>query len=61
MDEQHVIVWGNPIDGLSFCGPFEDHDLAVRYAEANYKTHDWWIAGLDKPSTLHASAGKPTV
>ena len=46
----YIICYGNPIDGLTFIGPFEDRDDAVRYAENDIRDGgDWWIAELDEP------------
>lgn len=44
-----IIVYGDPVDGFNFVGPFDDRDEAVRYAEFDVGT-DWWIAELDAPA-----------
>jgi hypothetical protein len=41
----HIIVSGNPVNGLWFNGPFEDHEDAALYAEREIKL-DWWVAEL---------------
>lgn len=41
----HIIVKGNPVDGLWFLGPFQSHDAAVEHAEGG--DEDWWVAKLD--------------
>lgn len=41
----HIIGLGNPIDGLSFVGPFIDRDKAIEYAEG-FIGKDWWVADL---------------
>lgn len=43
-----IIVAGNPVNGLSFIGPFEDREAAEHYADGLVDT-DWWIADLDPP------------
>lgn len=43
----HIIVSGNPVDGLSFEGPYDSHDEAV--AAADEVSADWWIAPLTPP------------
>lgn len=39
----HIIILGNPVDGLTFHGPFDDPEAATTWAE---KTSDgeWWLA-----------------
>lgn len=43
-----IIAHGNPIDGLNFTGPFDDHDDALRFAESQRWDDgmDWWIVPL---------------
>lgn len=41
----HIIVHGNPVDGLWFEGPYADSDEALAVAERDW-TNDWWIAPL---------------
>jgi hypothetical protein len=43
-----VLIQGNPVDGISITGPFEDSDAANAFAE-NQKCIDWWVASLDAP------------
>ena len=43
-----VIAVGNAVDGLTFIGPFPDHEAAVEYAEG-LLNKDWVIAELDQP------------
>ena len=40
-----MIVSGNPIDGLTFYGPFEKMELAVAHAEKSeiISDDDWWV------------------
>ena len=47
----HIIVYGNPIDGLSFIGPFANGEEAVSLAlhteEWRHVRNDtWWVASL---------------
>lgn len=44
----HVVIYGDPIDGIVLIGPFETPDDATRYAEQTFKA-DWWIAPLQAP------------
>lgn len=48
--EQHVVMYGNPVDGFRIVGPFEDRDEAVKYGESEPSQNDWWIAELDAPA-----------
>lgn len=45
---QAIIAVGNAVDGLTFIGPFPDHEAAVEYAEG-LLSKDWVIAKLDEP------------
>lgn len=45
--DQFVIVIGNPIDGISIHGPFEDMEDAHEWAENN--SDEWWCAWLREP------------
>lgn len=46
----HVVVYGNPVNGFTFVGPFHDRDDAVKYAENEPYNDNWWIAELDAPA-----------
>lgn len=46
---QTIIVTGNPIDGLTFIGPFEDESEAIDYAETNCE--EWWLGELEEPES----------
>ena len=43
-----ILVYGNPVDGCSYIGPFEDHEAAVEYAQ-RYLDSDWWVTDLTEP------------
>jgi hypothetical protein len=47
MENKYIILYGNPVDGLSFEGPFDSFDDA----EAHTLEHDndWWIVDLIEP------------
>lgn len=42
----HIIITGNPVDGLAFCGPFASVDDAIHYADTVHHGDEWWIAEL---------------
>lgn len=45
-----IIVYGNPIDGFNFRGPFADREEAIRYADnVSNDDGDWWVAELNAP------------
>jgi hypothetical protein len=45
---KYIVVSGNPIDGLTFNGPFNDRGEAMVWADENVSTeYDWWIAVLN--------------
>ena len=45
-----AIMHGNPIDGLSFVGPFTTHEAAHNWADqdAHIDDHEWWIIRLEQ-------------
>ena len=49
--KQWVVVFGNPIDGLSFHGPFVDTACACDYADNVRDQHgefgEYWIAPIE--------------
>ena len=42
-----IVIYGNPVDGLSFVGPFEDYDAALRYVNGDHG--QWLIAPISTP------------
>ena len=46
VEEKAIIVMGNPIDGLSFVGPFDDNYDGIEYAEKECVDGEWWIGKL---------------
>lgn len=44
----YVLIYGNPVDGLEFIGPFNSHETAIQHAET-YILSDWWIAEMEAP------------
>lgn len=48
----YVILHGNPIDGLSIIGPFDEGEAATEYAEEHLNGGgEWWLVQLDPPTT----------
>jgi hypothetical protein len=47
----HIIVTGNPVEGLEFYGPFDSFgDAAFFGANDPHLPADWWIALLHSPT-----------
>ena len=43
-----IIITGNPVDGFTYTGPFENYVEAVYAAEAVFdRLDEWWVADLD--------------
>ena len=48
--QPHIIVTGNPVDGLNFIGPFPNSASAIERADHDGRLDaDWWIAPLERP------------
>lgn len=47
----HVVLMGNPVDGLKVFGPFKTPDDAVRWAGEEIDD-TWWIAPLAAPDSV---------
>jgi hypothetical protein len=43
-----IIVEGNPLDGLTFIGPFDSMDDAIAFGGVTC-TMEWWIAKVHDP------------
>ena len=48
---KHITVFGNPVDGFAFVGPFNDADAAARYGESERYITNWWAAELYAPDS----------
>lgn len=48
----HVIASGNPFDGLTLIGPFENFAVAVEYAEQHLSEvgPEYWAVECEEPS-----------
>ncbi|WP_019584223.1 hypothetical protein [Thioalkalivibrio sp. ALE16] len=48
---QCILVCGNPIDGLTFVGPFNDPEEAGDYAHGSDLSRDTWVVTqLESPA-----------
>jgi phosphatidylserine decarboxylase len=50
MASAFILVYGNPIDGHRFVGPFDDREAAIRYMDGERHSENIWIAELDAPA-----------
>jgi len=46
----HVVMVGNPIDGIELFGPFGTGAEATEYAEQQRFQSDWWVAPITRPA-----------
>lgn len=46
---QFVVAKGNPLDGITLYGPFDDEDTAIEWSESNDTEGDWWVVILHTP------------
>jgi hypothetical protein len=49
---RHVVMAGNPIDGMTCYGPFDDGEAATEWADhnsvADLSDESWWVVGLER-------------
>lgn len=45
--QRPILVIGNPMDGLSFIGPFTDDEEAMEYADQHYGGTNWWLTTIE--------------
>lgn len=50
MNDRWIVVSGNPVDGFTFNGPFDEHEEACRHGES-IDFAEWWAARLYGPSS----------
>lgn len=46
---KYILIFGNPVDGFTYLGPFDSTEEANDYADDKIRRDDWWVAILDKP------------
>ena len=44
-----VVVVGNPVDGITIHGPFDDPNTANEWADIHCRGDEWWVVSLVKP------------
>ena len=49
--DSFVVAIGNPFDGISLVGPFDDAEEANEWAENHARANDWWSMHVRDPAT----------
>jgi hypothetical protein len=44
----HVLIVGNPVDGLKFYGPYKTGDEAIDAGERIDSGSEWWVAKIEE-------------
>ena len=47
--QPHVVVVGNPLDGLILIGPFDGQHEAMEFVNRDEPDSDWWVAPVESP------------
>ena len=47
MAKQYIVIYGNPVAGFSYVGPFFSFESASRFVEND--SGDWWIQEIASP------------
>lgn len=47
---QHLVIFGNPVDGFTHVGPFPSIDAAVAYIDTELHQENCWTAVLHTPA-----------
>jgi hypothetical protein len=46
----HILIYGNPIDGFNYVGPFKNSDAALHYMKTEPHKSNIWMVMLQTPS-----------
>lgn len=49
MEKKYVVINGNPLDGFTITGPFDDSENALMFAQKN-RDECWWVTPINQPS-----------
>jgi hypothetical protein len=48
-----IVIYGNPVDGFHYIGPFDEPETAIEWAQEGVTAEsDWWVADLNDPNEL---------
>ena len=48
MKTKQIVAIGNPYNGFTYYGPFNNHNQALTWAEKEL-AGDWWVIELENP------------
>ena len=49
---KYIIAWGSPVYGYEYIGPFDSHEDAFDFADAELDVDEgssWWVVALQTP------------
>ena len=46
---QFIIIYGNPIEGFNYRGPFDTYEVAIAYWLYHHDDGEYWITELNPP------------
>lgn len=55
---KYILIFGNPVDGFSFRGPFDTQEEAIAYGDPIME--EWWTAELVPPDPTETVEFTPT-
>ena len=47
-----IVLTGNPVDGITFWGPFQTGEYANDWAQFHCRGTDWWITEVNSPQSM---------
>jgi hypothetical protein len=50
-DGNYAVVYGNPVDGFTMVGPFDDSQNALDWSDRMLDSAEWWVIKLEDPDT----------
>lgn len=50
MENEYVVVSGNPFDGLTIYGSFSCVEEAIEWADLDLRDEPWWIVKVQSPA-----------
>ena len=56
---RYILIFGNPVDGFNYRGPFDTHEDAHNYGDPIIE--EWWIAELTPPDYTCLHTGLPCI
>ena len=50
MSDKYILIFGNPVDGFTYRGPFDTEEKAIEYGDPI--AEEWWTAPLTPPDHI---------